>query len=149
MLDLVGNSEIQDPYYRVFGIRSIQGIQSAFREKIHLLQKLAMASDQHEIIQQIGTSFLDSINDVAFLLETLKEIIDAFSLERLTLLFDEAAHTFIPTQQEIFFEIFKLLHGGRIAVKAAVYPTVTSYGRNFEIGQDAIVLSTEEGSILE
>jgi hypothetical protein len=39
-----------------------------------------------------------------------------------------------------FFEIFKLLHGGKVACKAAVYPTVTNYGRNFEIGQDAIVL---------
>jgi len=58
-------------------------------------------------------------------------------------LFDEAAHTFIPSQQEIFFEIFKLLHGDKIAVKAAVYPSVTSYGRNFDIGHDAIVISMD------
>ena len=43
----------------------------------------------------------------------------------------------------MFFEIVKLLHGGNIAVKAAVYPSVTSYGRNFEIGQDAIKLSLD------
>src|SRR5690606_12196038 len=30
-----------------------------------------------------------------------------------------------------------------IAVKAAVYPTVTSYGKNFEIGHDAILLSLD------
>ena len=28
-------------------------------------------------------------------------------------------------------------------MKAAVYPTVTSYGRNFEVGQDAIVISLD------
>lgn len=140
MLDLVGHSEIQDPYFKVFNIKSAPGIQTAFKEKIHLLQNLAMSPDKMEIIDQIGSSFLDRINDINFLLETLKEIIEAFKIERLVLLFDEAAHTFIPSQQEIFFEIFKFLHGGRIAVKAAVYPTVTSYGRNFEVGQDAIVI---------
>ena len=59
------------------------------------------------------------------------------------LLFDEAAHTFIPAQQEIFFELFKYLQGGQIACKAAVYPTVTSYGRNFEVGHDAVILSMD------
>lgn len=142
-LDLVGHSGIQDPYYVVFGIKSVKDIQSAFKDKIHLLQKLALSSDKETIIEQIGSSFLDRVNDVTFLLETLKEIVTAFSIDRLVLLFDEAAHTFIPSQQEIFFEIYKLLHGGRIAVKAAVYPTVTSYGRNFEIGQDAIVISMD------
>lgn len=62
---------------------------------------------------------------------------------RIIFLFDEAAHTFIPSQQEIFFEIFKLLLGERISVKAAVYPTVTNYGRNFEVGHDAIVLAMD------
>lgn len=142
-LDLVGHSGIQDPYYLVFGIKSVKDIQSAFKDKIHLLQKLALTSNKENIIEQIGSSFLDRVNDVTFLLETLKEIVLAFSIDRLVLLFDEAAHTFIPSQQEIFFEIYKLLHGGRIAVKAAVYPTVTSYGRNFEIGQDAIVISMD------
>jgi len=140
MLDVVGHSEIQDPYYKVFGIKSVQGIQTAFKEKIHLLLKLAMTQEKEKVIEQIGSLFLDRVNDVTFLLETLREIIGAFNIDRLVLLFDEAAHTFIPSQQEIFFEIFKLLHGGNIAAKAAVYPTVTSYGRNFEIGQDAIII---------
>ncbi len=142
-LDLVGHAEIQDPYFSVFGIKSAKDIQSELREKIHLLQKLAMTSNKEAIIEQIGASFLDRVNDVTFLLETLKEIVTAFGIDRLILLFDEAAHTFIPAQQEIFFEIYKLLHGGQIAVKAAVYPTVTSYGRNFEIGHDAIVISMD------
>ncbi len=83
------------------------------------------------------------MNDSSFLLDTVQEVVDSFKLNRIIFLFDEAAHTFLPSQQEIFFEVFKLLHGGKIAVKAAVYPTVTSYGRNFEVGQDAIVISLD------
>jgi hypothetical protein len=55
-------------------------------------------------------------------------------LTKLRILFDEQ-------QQETFFQFFKLLHGGTIAVKAATYPGITSYGGNFEIGHDAIKLS--------
>ena len=110
-------------------------------EKIHLLQKLAFKrSDQSEIIDQIGTDFLAKAQDTSFILILIKEITELFSIKKIVFFFDEAAHTFIPSQQTIFFEIFKLLHGGKVACKAAVYPTVTNYGRNFEVGQDAIVL---------
>lgn len=143
MLDIVGHEGVQDPYFKVFGITSVHGIQSVLKEKIHLLQKLALAPDRKTVIDQIGTAFLDQINDVTFLHGLLNEILETFDISRLILLFDEAAHTFIPAQQEIFFEIYKLLHGGKIAVKAAVYPSVTSYGRNFEVGQDAIVLQMD------
>ena len=81
--------------------------------------------------------------DVRLLVDLIHGVIEQFRLERIVFLFDEAAHTFIPAQQEIFFEIFKLLHGGKIAAKAAVYPSVTSYGRNFEIGHDALVISMD------
>jgi hypothetical protein len=84
---------------------------------------------------------LAKAQDTTFLTNIIKEVCDGFSLSKIVFLFDEAAHTFIPSQQTIFFEIFKLLHGGKVACKAAVYPTVTSYGRNFEVGQDAIILS--------
>lgn len=142
-LDIVGHEEIQDPYFKVFGVTSVRGIQTTLKEKIHLLQKLAMTINKQPLIDQIGTSFLDRVNDVTFLNELIREILDAFSISKVILLFDEAAHTFIPAQQEIFFEIFKLLHGGKVAVKAAVYPSVTSYGRNFEVGHDAIVISMD------
>ena len=143
MLDIVGHEDVQDPYFKIFGITSVNGIQSALKEKIHLLQKLATTNNRQTVIEQIGKSFLDRINDVTFLQELVKEILETFNITKLILLFDEAAHTFIPAQQEIFFEIFKLLHGGKIAVKAAVYPSVTSYGRNFEVGQDAIVIQMD------
>jgi hypothetical protein len=142
-LDLIGQGHDQDPYYRVFGIESVQSTTQALQEKIHLLQKLARANNKENVMSELGTDFLDRVLDTGFLIEVVRGVIEQFELKRLVFLFDEAAHTFIPAQQEIFFEIFKLLHGGQLAVKAAVYPTVTSYGRNFEVGQDAIVISMD------
>lgn len=143
LLDLVGHEGIVDPYYKIFGVKSVQGIKDILKEKVHQLQRLGLVSEKEKIISEIGADFIARVNDVTFLHDLLKEIVDAFNIEKLILLFDEAAHTFIPMQQEIFFEIFKLLHGGKIAVKAAVYPSVTSYGRNFEVGQDAIMLTMD------
>jgi len=106
------------------------------QEKIHLLQKLAFATDKdkQDVLTQIVGDFIDHVLDTGYLVEIVNGVIDQLELGKVTFYFDEAAHTFIPTQQEIFFEIFKLLHGARIAAKAAVYPSVTSHSRNFEIG---------------
>lgn len=142
-LDLIGHGREQDPYFRVFGIESVGSTAQALQEKIHLLQRLARASNRDGVLAELGNEFLDRVLDTNFLVEVVRGVVDQFKLARLVFLFDEAAHTFIPDQQEIFFEIFKLLHGGQLAVKAAVYPTVTSYGRNFEVGQDAIVISMD------
>ncbi|MEX5218617.1 MAG: zinc ribbon domain-containing protein [Nitrospira sp.] len=142
-LDLIGHGGDADPYHRIFGIRSVESTKSFLQEKIHQLQKLAFSSDKEKVLQELGVEFLDRVLDTGFLVEMVNEVKTQFSLDKVIFLFDEAAHTFIPTQQEIFFEIFKLLHGGPISAKAAVYPSVTSYGRNFELGQDAIVLSMD------
>jgi hypothetical protein len=139
-LNLIGSETATDPFHRIFGIKSIFGMKQAIQEKIHLLQKLSKKESIKKTIEDLGEDFLDKAYDIGYLHEVLKEIVNEYQIQRVIFLFDEAAHTFIPSQQEIFFEIFKLLHGGNIAVKAAVYPTVTSYGRNFEIGHDAIVV---------
>lgn len=145
MLDLVHDERNADPYYKIFGIQTVKGMKATIQEKIHQLQRLAQfqSLDGKEAISGIDSEYLDRVSDVNFIHEIIKEIIAEFNIENIVFLFDEAAHTFIPKQQEIFFEIFKLLHGGRIAAKAAVYPSVTSYGRNFEIGQDAIVMAMD------
>jgi hypothetical protein len=141
-LNLIAKSGTHDPYFRVFGVTSVGETKALLEEKIHLLQKLAFNSaDQTQIIEQIGPDFLAKAQDTTFLTNIIREISDAFAITKVIFLFDEAAHTFIPAQQTIFFEIFKLLHGGKVACKAAVYPTVTNYGRNFEVGQDAIILT--------
>jgi len=130
-----------DPFKRIFGVNSVFGMKVALQEKIHLLQKLSRNENREEVLDKLGSDFLDKVNDVSYVLEIIKEIASEYRINKIVFLFDEAAHTFIPEQQEIFFEIFKLLHGGRIAVKAAVYPSITSYGKNFEVGHDAILLS--------
>lgn len=138
---IISNNDASDPFKRIFGVDSISGLQKVLQEKIHLLQRLSKDEDKSQIIEKLGRDFLDKVNDITYVLEIIKEITIEYSLNRVVFLFDEAAHTFIPEQQEIFFEIFKLLHGGKIAVKAAVYPSITNYGKNFEIGHDAILIS--------
>jgi hypothetical protein len=140
-LNLIGVSGQRDPYYRVFRIASVEGTKDVLQDKLHLLQKLALAgANRDAVLAELGSEFLDRVLDTGVLRDLIDSILKDFGISRLVLLFDEAAHTFIPSQQEIFFEIFKLLHGDRVSVKAAVYPTVTNYGRNFEVGHDAIVL---------
>ena len=143
LLDLIGKGGQEDPYFHVFGIRSVENTKTYLQDKIHLLQRLAFVQEKDAVVKEIGSDFLDKIIDTGFLVDILKDLVADFDLQKIIFLFDEAAHTFIPAQQEIFFEIFKLIHGGHIACKAAVYPTVTSYGKNFEVGQDAFVLAID------
>lgn len=142
-LNLIAPTGNNDPYQRAFGISSVSTTTTYLDDKIHQLQTLAFATDPTAAARSIGDDFLNWVTDTSYLSSTLAGIVDQFGLERVTFLFDEAAHTFIPSQQEIFFEVFKLLHGDRVAVKAAVYPSVTSYGRNFQPNQDAIVVSMD------
>ena len=137
---IIDASAASDPFKRVFGVETVFGMKKILQEKIHLLQKLSKHDNKEEVMEQLGSEFIDKVNDISYVLEIIKEIVSEYELNRIVFLFDEAAHTFIPEQQEIFFEIFKLLHGGKIAVKAAVYPSITSYGKNFEIGHDAILI---------
>lgn len=139
-LDLVSKSSETDPFNRIFGVKSVGELKQALQDKIHLLQQLSQSDDKKTIIEKLWDDFLDKINDISY----VNEIIADYSLRRVVFLFDEAAHTFIPSQQEVFFEIFKLLHGGNVAVKAAVYPSITSYGKNFEVGHDANLISLGE-----
>ena len=92
-------------------IKSVDGTKTFLEEKIHQLQRLAMANNRQQLLDGIGPSFLEKIFDTNFLVDVIKGVIDQFQIERIVFLFDEAAHTFIPDQQEIFFEIFKLIHG--------------------------------------
>jgi len=138
---LITDKSTSDPFKRIFGVETIFGMKKTLQEKIHLLQKLSKKESKEKALSELGDDFLDKVNDISYVSEIIREIISVYELNRIVFLFDEAAHTFIPEQQEIFFEIFKLLHGGKVAVKAAVYPSITSYGKNFEIGHDAILIT--------
>lgn len=137
---LLSNQGAEDPYERVFGLASVEKTGTMLDEKLYQIQKLAFAADRAKAEKELGEEFLNQLFDPMFLGNLIQDVVKKFHLSRIIFLFDEAAHTFIPSQQEIFFELFKFLHGGSIACKAAVYPTVTSYGRNFEVGQDAVIL---------
>jgi hypothetical protein len=140
---LLTEGDKHDPYERVFGISSVQQTGTFLTTKLHQLQKLAFADDKNAVTRELGEDFLNSLFDPSFLGSVIKDVSERFEISRIVLLFDEAAHTFIPAQQEIFFELFKYLQGGAVSCKAAVYPTVTSYGRNFELGHDAVILSMD------
>ncbi|HCZ34696.1 MAG TPA: zinc ribbon domain-containing protein [Cytophagales bacterium] len=142
-LNLINSQDTEDPYQKIFNIGGKNITQEYLSEKIHQIQNYALSSDKASESNRIGIDFIDKVNDINFIRETIVTLVDKLRIDRIIFLFDEVAHTFIPAQQEIFFEIFKLLHGNAIAVKAAVYPTVTSYGKNFEIGHDAILISLD------
>lgn len=56
---------------------------------------------------------------------------------RVILLLDDAAHAFVPEQQKIFFEFLRSLRSPTVTYKAAVYPGVTNFSPNFNVGHDA------------
>lgn len=110
---VITETSVSDPFKRIFGVETIFGMKRTLQEKIHLLQQLSKSDAKDSIIKELGKDFIDKANDITYVLEIIKEVIADFNLNRIVFLFDEAAHTFIPEQQEIFFEIFKLLHGGQ------------------------------------
>lgn len=69
----------------------------------------------------------------------LTDLLAAFGLRSLNLLCDEAAQYFKPDFQPLFFSILKSIHTPEISFKAAVYPTLTYFGADFELGHDATV----------
>lgn len=95
-------------------------------------------TDNTQLMSKLPSTELGNILDNPHSFKNfLLGLISDFKLERIVLLFDEAAHVFSHNQQEKFFTLFKSLRDPRIACKAAVYPGITNYGKYFEKGQDA------------
>lgn len=143
LLNAIPSQQIKDKYENLFGISKSEtgtSLEATVRD-LQTLSSAATDQKKSEIIQTIeerglkGYTNLDSVSDF------IREIAKKNSIERVVFLFDEAAHTFNEQQQENFFEFFKLIHGDIVATKAAVYPGITTYGGNFEVGQDAIQLA--------
>lgn len=142
-LHVLSSDEITSRYKRLFDIQSTDTI-SDLEDIIRDLQGLSTAvtdDKKSEITERLKKRGLDNFANVESVADFVRQIVKDKKLSRVIFLFDEAAHTFDEQQQEVFFNFFKLLHGDVIAVKAAVYPGITSYGGNFEIGQDAIKIS--------
>ncbi|WP_126933427.1 zinc ribbon domain-containing protein [Corallococcus sp. AB018] len=69
--------------------------------------------------------------------------LDACEFESVAFFLDEAAQNFAEELQPEFFQLMRHLRHYRISTKAAVYPNTTNYGRDFDVGQDAITLSID------
>jgi hypothetical protein len=131
-----------------------------YKEYMILLSEYIELLERAEIEDNNGLSERAPSEELARILDNptsfrkfLIDIISDFDLERIVLLFDEAAHVFSCTQQEKFFTFFKSLRHHKIACKASVYPGITSYGKYFERNQDAkelrIVWSSQNESDLK
>ena len=75
--------------------------------------------------------------------EALEDLSDELNITRFALLFDEAAHIFLPEQQRQFFTIFRDLRSHCITCNAAVYPGVTTFGETFQPVHDATMLTID------
>ena len=74
------------------------------------------------------------------LVPELHRILDGARRQSVTFLLDEASQNFAEELQPQFFRIVRHLRDARVAVKIAVYPQATVYGREFDVGHDARVL---------
>lgn len=74
------------------------------------------------------------------LIPRIRKVLDTYGFQAVAFFFDEAAQSFAEELQPEFFQIMKHLRDERIFVKAAVYPHVTAYGKDFDVGHDAIVI---------
>lgn len=93
-------------------------------------------------IFEIDTAKLGILKDVDYFKALIEDICENYGIDRITLLFDEACHNFIPIQQREFFTLFRDLRCPYISCKAAVYPGITSYG-TFQAFHDAIIIKVE------
>ena len=101
--------------------------------------------EEHEQFWKQGKPVEESSNlpDADELREALEELCEDLKLARIILFIDEAAHVFVPEQQREFFTLMRDLRSPRVAIKAAVYPGVTSYGEIFEPSHDATFVDIE------
>ncbi|HBH1337167.1 TPA: hypothetical protein SOK46_000973 [Clostridioides difficile] len=97
---------------------------------------------QLDSIFQVEASKIGVLRDVDYFKIMIEEVCETYGIDRITLLFDEACHNFIPIQQREFFTLFRDLRSPYISCKAAVYPGITSYG-TFQAFHDAVVKKVE------
>lgn len=123
---------------------NIENNETKYSEYLELLNAYVDALEKANIdnnkeIEKIAPSekILQILDNSLSFKDFLLQLIKDFKLNRLVLLFDEAAHVFSEDQQIKFFTFFKSLRDTKIACKASVYPGITNYGKYFEKNQDA------------
>ena len=101
--------------------------------------------DSTEIIKIFGERIehIDILNEIDIFKALAEEICDTFGYRRINILFDEAAHNFIPAEQREFFGLFRDMRSPFLCGVAAVYPGLTSYGTTFQLFHDATPIRVE------
>lgn len=120
---------------RSYGARLLFGELSANKTRIEEIAEQFEASWKNAELPD--ESALPAFDDF---MDAIEDICLSYSLERIVLFIDEAAHVFYPEQQRQFFTLFRDLRSPYIKCNAAVYPGVTVYGDTFEPQQDAIII---------
>jgi len=88
-------------------------------------------------VEAEGLPSIDAFKD------SLEDLADELRITRFALLFDEAAHIFLPEQQRQFFTLFRDLRSHCITCNAAVYPGVTTFGETFQPVHDASMVTID------
>ena len=98
-----------------------------------LLEKSSKGKDidlpkEIELIMGIESDDIEVLNELDYFNALIEDLCEELKIDRIVLLFDEASHNFIPSQQREFFTLFRDLMSPIVSCKAAVYPGITSYG---------------------
>ena len=125
-----------------------ENINSKIDRFNRLLQKI-WKNKKVDVKQEIKEIFnkdvedIDILNEIDYFNALIEDICNEFNIKRIVFLFDEACHNFIPSQQRIFFTLFRDIRSQYVNCKAAVYPGIVSYGETFQKFHDATEIKIE------
>lgn len=97
----------------------------------------AICAPNGAVRQEMLASDLDEYRNA------VQDLCEFLSIHRIVFLIDEATHVFMPNQQREFFTLMRAIRSPYLAVKAAVYPGVTSYGDAFQPRHDATLIDMD------
>lgn len=92
----------------------------------------------------VDSSIIPTVDDFN---DAVEDICRELNIERIAILFDEAAHVFRPEQQRQFFTLFRDIRSPYLSCNAAVYPGVTFYGQTFQTTHDATIISLNRNPV--
>ena len=146
-------SKIDGMLEEIFGRVNLSTMKNAMEHYVKILENThirnadELRSQAESLLEQeLGDntkSVLDALDNPNSTKELFHKIIEDNQIERMVLLFDEAAHALVPQQQKDFFSIFKSLRSKTITCKAAVYPAVTHYGKDFDPAHDGTKITID------
>lgn len=118
-------------------------------DQFNNLLQMSWRNKNINIIDEIAKIFnkdidsIDILNEMDYFNALMEDICGTFKIKRIIFLFDEACHNFIPSQQRIFFTLFRDMRSQYVNCKAAVYPGIVSYGDTFQKFHDATEIKIE------